>query len=147
MVCSQSAVCILYCPPIYTLRINKAWTYSFFFLNNTSSGKPGISNHKRNTPGIHPFNSDLKPLKCDTRFRITVQNTYSAYFYKILKHFKNYLIKISITLLKPWPRLYIVKCFVSVTLGDLGFLTLGRKTPQPSPPRPHLTDVFYYYSF
>ena len=31
---------------------------------------------------IHPFNSDLKQLNCDPRFRITVQNaqnTYSAY--------------------------------------------------------------------
>ena len=27
MVCIQSAVCILYCPPIYTLRINKTWAY------------------------------------------------------------------------------------------------------------------------
>ena len=31
---------------------------------------------------IHPYNPDLKPLNCDPRFRITVQNaqnTYSAY--------------------------------------------------------------------
>ena len=36
---------------------------------------------------IHPFNSDLKQLNCDPRFRITVQNaqnTYSAYL-KFLK--------------------------------------------------------------
>ena len=34
-----SAVCILYCSPIYTLRIIWTWTYSFFFLFLiTSSG-------------------------------------------------------------------------------------------------------------
>ena len=36
---------------------------------------------------IHPFNPDLKPLNCNPRFRITVQNaqnTYCAYL-KFLK--------------------------------------------------------------
>ena len=33
--------------------------------------------------------------------------------------------------MKPRPRLYIVNWFVSVPLGDLGFLTLGR-TPPPT---------------
>ena len=36
--------------------------------------------------------------------------------------------------------MYIVKCFVSVPLGDLGFLTLGRTTPP-------VTDVFYLFLF
>ena len=62
-----SAVYILYCPPIYTWRINKTWTYSFFFykiilvLGNQGSIIENV---------IHPFN--LKALNCD-------QNTYSVY--------------------------------------------------------------------
>ena len=62
-----SAVYILDCPPIYTWRINKTWTYSFFFykiilvLGNQGSIIENV---------IHPFN--LKTLNCD-------QNTYSAY--------------------------------------------------------------------
>ena len=56
----------------------------FFQKNITSlAGKPGINHTKRNTP----FYPRLKPLNCDPRFRITVQNaqnTYSAYL-KFLK--------------------------------------------------------------
>ena len=53
-------------------------------LISSSAGKPGqpiIQNV------IDPFNPDLKPLNCDPRIRITVQNaqnTYSAYL-KFLK--------------------------------------------------------------
>ena len=61
---------------------------NFLKKNITSSArKPGINHTKRKTP-FKPLN-DLKPLNCNPRFRITVQNaqnTYSAYlqFFKTI---------------------------------------------------------------
>ena len=55
------------------------------FFKTSSAGKPEINYTKRNTPLNDP---DLKPLNCDSRFKITVQNAQnnnSAYlnFFKV----------------------------------------------------------------
>ena len=73
------AVCILYCPPIYTLRINKTWTY-FFFVKNI----PVLSNRDQSYK-THPFKPDLKPLICDPLNSRSECTKYLQYILKILK--------------------------------------------------------------